>query len=159
MTGRETVQQAYDAFGRGDIPGVLALMSPEVQWGSAPTMPFGSQVGPQAVAQNVFAALPTVLDGFRLDITEVLEAEDAVIGRGVYRGTGRQTGQQLSADFVHVWRFDDDGRIVFFQTYTDTHAWRTVLGMDEDAAGSSQAARSPAVGATSGSTSARGSAP
>jgi hypothetical protein len=40
------------------------------------------------------------------------------------------TGTELNADFVHVWRFGPDGMITGFRTYTDTHNWRQVLGVD-----------------------------
>ena len=37
----KVVQQAYDAFGRGDIPGLLALLDDSVEWSSPKTLPHG----------------------------------------------------------------------------------------------------------------------
>lgn len=143
-SNRETVQQAYEAFGRGDIPTVLGLLDPQVEWREPVGMPFEDQVGPEAVAQNIFSALPGLLPDFALEVSEILDAGDAVFTLGTYRGTGSQTGERLEADFVHVWRFGSDGKATFFRTYTDTHLWREVLGTDQEATVPAQASAAEA---------------
>jgi ketosteroid isomerase-like protein len=116
-------------------------MDPRIDWqepaGLAPVLT--SQVGPDAVLQNVFAKLPTVFSTFTLDVTQLLDAGDVVVALGVYRAVGQDTGQPLTADFSHVWRFGDDGKVVGFRTYTDTHLWRESLGLDQRSAASSGA--------------------
>src|SRR5437763_15098448 len=37
------VEQAYTAFGRGDIPSLLALLDDDVEWSSPKTLPQGGQ--------------------------------------------------------------------------------------------------------------------
>jgi ketosteroid isomerase-like protein len=37
------VEQAYSAFGRGDIPGLLALIDDDVEWTSPKTLPQGGE--------------------------------------------------------------------------------------------------------------------
>lgn len=149
-TNRQTAQQAYDAFAQGDISVVLGALSPQVHWRVPASLPFEDQIGAEAVAQNIFAVLPTLFDGYALEVAEVLDAgEDAVVAVGVYHGTGRRTGRRLDADFIHFWRFGPDGKVTFFRSYTDTHLWLQALGTDQEPAvpaqaGAPTAAPSPA---------------
>ena len=124
----DTVRGVYDAFGRGDVPAVLAAMDEKIDWQEPASLPFDDQVGPQAVAENVFGPVVTQLADFTVDVREVVEAGDMVFGIGVYRGKGAENGKPLDADFVHVWRFGTDGKATGFRTYTDTHLWREALG-------------------------------
>lgn len=139
-SNRETAQRSYEAFGRGDIPAVLGVLSPQVEWQVPASLPFEDQVGPEAVGQNIFAALANLFDDFGVEVREILDAgDDAVVALGAYRGTGRQTGKQLDPEFVHLWRFDPEGKVRFFRSYTDTHQWLEVLGTDEAATVPAQA--------------------
>jgi ketosteroid isomerase-like protein len=52
------IRSLYDAFARGDVPGVLACMSPGIVWNEAENFPYADgnpYVGPAAVAGGVFA--------------------------------------------------------------------------------------------------------
>ncbi len=59
----ETIRGAYEAFGRGDIPAVLGILDPNVEWiepggGNSPSGTFN---GPDAVASEVFGTAPREL--------------------------------------------------------------------------------------------------
>lgn len=61
MDNVNLLKNLYAAFGRGDIPSVLAAMSPDIQWHQAesnPYMPSGEAwVGPDSVLSNLFIRL------------------------------------------------------------------------------------------------------
>lgn len=153
MSGRETVRQFYAALGQGDVPTALGLLSPHVQWREPASLPFGDQVGPEAVAQNVLGAVPGLFDEFALDVTEILDAGEAAVALGAYRARGSRTGRRLDADFAHVWRCDDAGRLAALRVHTDTALWCEVLGERPAEPGASVPAR--AVDSTSGAAPAR----
>src|SRR5687768_4504072 len=94
----DTVRSIYDAFAKGDVPAVLAVMDDKIEWTEPQSLPFDDQVGPQAVAENIFGALVTQLEGFAVEPSEVIDAGDVVLGIGVYRGKGAQNGVPLDAD-------------------------------------------------------------
>ena len=122
-----TVRATYEAFAKGDVATVLGAMDPKIDWREPATLPFEDQVGPEAVAQNVFGALfEQHFDAFSVEPTEIFDAGDSVLATGVYRGTSK-TGKPLEADFVHVWRFGGDGKVTYFRTYTDTKLWLDAL--------------------------------
>jgi ketosteroid isomerase-like protein len=52
------VRRVYENFGRGDVPAVLAVLDPEVEWVESPQafLPFaGIHRGPEQVVSGVFA--------------------------------------------------------------------------------------------------------
>jgi ketosteroid isomerase-like protein len=125
----ETARVMYDSFAAGDVASVLAAFDDKIDWQEPDGLPFENQVGPQAVAENVFGSVLGQIRDFRLDVREFVDGDDIVCTIGTYHGTGATTGVELDADFVHVLRFGGDGKINGFRTYTDTHLWRQSLGL------------------------------
>ena len=116
----ETIHGAYAAFAKGDIPAVLALLAPKVEWIEAEGGPYGgTYVGPAAVLQNVFMRLGGEWDGFSAVAHEFVANEDTVVALGEYSGTYKATGKSFKAPFAHVWKFRD-GKVVAFHQHTDT---------------------------------------
>src|SRR5215213_1964687 len=125
----DTARGVYAAFAIGDLPKVLAAFDEKIDWQEPDGLPFEDQVGPGAVAENVFGAVLSQLQDFRADVRELVDGGDIVCAVGTYHGTGASTGIELDAEFVHVLRFGPDGTIKGFRTYTDTHLWRQALGV------------------------------
>jgi ketosteroid isomerase-like protein len=125
----ETARAVYEAFARGDVAAVLAAFDDQIEWQEPAGLPFESQVGPQAVAEKVFGPVLSQMPDFRIEVRELVEGDDVVCSIGSYHGTGAATGIELEADFVHVLRFSEDGKLRRFRTYTDTHLWRQALGV------------------------------
>ena len=124
------VRGVYEAFGRGDIPAVLAALDPQVEWREAENFIYADgnpYVGPEAVLQGVFARIGGEWDGFEVAPEEILDAGATVVGRGYYSGTYKQTGHRVRAQFAHLFTFRD-GRVVKFQQYTDTAQFQRAVG-------------------------------
>ena len=124
------IQAIYAAFGEGDVPGVVSRMSPDIVWNEAENFIYADSnpyLGPEAILTGVFARLGTDWEGFAAVPDEFLDAGDAVVVLGRYRGTYKATGRALDAQLVHVWRVED-GKAVAFQQYTDTHQAAHVTG-------------------------------
>ena len=116
------VKSLYEAFGRGDVPAVLAAMDPRIEWNEAESFPYADKnpyVGPAAVLEGVFARLGGEWDGFSVALQELLDAGETVVAMGRYGGAYKKTGIRIHAQFAHVWRLRG-GKIVRFQQYTDT---------------------------------------
>jgi ketosteroid isomerase-like protein len=116
------VRSLYEAFGRGDVPAVLAAMDPGIVWNEAESFPYADRnpyVGPGAVVEGVFARLAAEWDGFKVGVEELLDAGDTVVARGRYGGAYKKTGRAIHAQFAHVWRLRG-GKVVAFQQHVDT---------------------------------------
>jgi uncharacterized protein len=124
------VRGIYDAFAAGEIGAVLGAMSPDIEWNEAEGFPYADgnpYVGPQAIAEGVFARCGSEWDGFTVAIDEVLDAGDTVIALGRYLGTYKATGKPVRAQLAHVWRIAD-GKAVRFQQYADTLQFARATG-------------------------------
>jgi hypothetical protein len=116
------IRELYAAFARRDVPAVLAAMDPQIEWNEAENFPYADcnpYIGPQAVAEGVFARLGADWDARTLDIRQILDAGDHIVVTGRYRATRKTTGRAINAQFVHVWTIRN-GKIANFQQFTDT---------------------------------------
>jgi ketosteroid isomerase-like protein len=126
------VRGLYEAFAKGDVPGVLGALAPNIQWNEAESFIYADgnpYVGPQAVAQGVFQRIATDLEGLTVMPEQFVEADDMVVVQGRYRGTMRATRTKVDAQFAHVWQVRD-GKVVRFQQYTDTRQWARAAGRE-----------------------------
>jgi ketosteroid isomerase-like protein len=130
MDNVRLVKDLYDAFGRGDIPGVLEALSPDIKWFEAesnPYMPSGEAwVGREAVSKNLFVRLGTEWDGFSVHPRSFHGAGDSVIVEGRYSGTYKPTGRSLDVQVCHIWDIKG-GKLTRFQQYVDTAKLREVM--------------------------------
>jgi ketosteroid isomerase-like protein len=116
----DAVRSVYQAFAAGNIPAVLAALSPDVHWTEAEGGPYGGVfVGPNAVLENVFMKLGGEWDGFAAVPTEFVTEGATVVALGEYSGSYKATGKSFKAPFAHVWKLKD-GKAVSFHQYTDT---------------------------------------
>ena len=116
------IKGLYDAFARGDVPGVLGAMSPDIVWHEAENFPYADQNpyrGPEAVAAGVFARCIGEWDGFSVEMTDLIDGGDRVVALGRYQGSYKATGKAMNPQAVHVWTLKDR-KAVAFQQYIDT---------------------------------------
>jgi ketosteroid isomerase-like protein len=118
------IKGIYDAFGAGDVGGVLGAMSPDIAWHEAENFPYADRnpyVGPQAVAEGVFGRCIGEWDGFNVQMTDLIDGGDRVVALGRYGGAYKTSGGAMNPQAVHVWTLKD-GKAVAFQQYIDTLA-------------------------------------
>ena len=119
MTNVELVKEAYSHFATGNVPAVLAMFDPAIEWLECKGMPFvkddGIYTGPEAIVTNVFMNLPVSFDGFNIAVSEVFGVDDKVVMVGYYQGTNKATGNAFKANATHVWTVKDGKLVRFFQ--------------------------------------------
>ncbi len=121
MAPLNVIRNFYASLGRGDVPGVLGLLDPKVEWTEAERFPYygGTWHGPQAVLDNLLKRLAQDWENFSATADDFLVEGERVASFGSYAGTYRRTGKAMNAPFAHVWSVRD-GKIVKFLMYTDT---------------------------------------
>lgn len=122
----DTVKAIYQAFATGDIPFVLGVFDPQIEWNEAENFLYADRnpyVGAQAILDGVFARLGSEWDNFSATPEEIVGSGDTVVSFGRYRGTLKKNGAAVNAQFVHVFKFRN-GKAVRFQQYTDTAQFR-----------------------------------
>ena len=125
------VQSAYAAFGKGDIPGVIALLTPDVHWESVGNPADFPALGPKqgtAAVEAQFKLLGTLLSFQSFEPKQFFASgPDTVFVLGHYDRTVIKTGTTANSDFVHVFVIRD-GKIASYREFQDTatlaDAWR-----------------------------------
>jgi uncharacterized protein len=119
-----TVAKLYEAFGRGDISYIIDHLADDCRWvgsGEGSLLQGGTYIGKEAV--NFFKKL-----GQEEDITSFNPQsinninEDEVVVFGNMAATLRKTGKKASSDWVMHWKFNEDGKVVYFHDFFDTAA-------------------------------------
>ncbi len=117
----ELVQQAYAAYGRGHIQGVLNTLADDVEWvvPGPKEIPYaGERHGKDQIAQ--FFKLvdeTTELDPF--EPREFIAQGDRVVVLGYYAGHAKATGRGLESHWAMAFTVRN-GKITEFREYTDT---------------------------------------
>jgi ketosteroid isomerase-like protein len=97
----DTVRRFYDALGRGDVPAVLSLLDPQVEWTEAERFSYysGTWHGPQAVLDNLLVPLSGDWDGFSVKAREFIAEGNRVVSLGTYSGTFKKSGRFRPNDY------------------------------------------------------------
>jgi ketosteroid isomerase-like protein len=119
----KVVQDAYAAFGRGDIDALLAYMTEDVQWqgviGTSARVPFsGERKGKTQVAQ-FFQQVAAAEDFQQFEPREFVAQGEKVVAIGHYEAVTKPTGKSFASDFVMVFTLRD-GKVARFQEFTDS---------------------------------------
>ncbi len=124
----EAVRSVYENFAKGDIPAVLAVLAPDIEWveGSQDYLPHGgTHHGPGEVTARVFGMVMDCFDEFAVIPERFHDAGDVVVVEG--RAVGKtKVGSTLDARAAWVWTVRD-GLLASNHNYHDTDAWRAAL--------------------------------
>ena len=119
----EVVKQCYEAFGRGDIPGVLSRVSPDVSWidPGFPDVPYaGVRAGRDGVG-DFFQSLRTHVEFTLFEPKVFVTSGPEVVVFGEFAGRDRYAGGEFRSDWAMRWRVQD-GLVTLHQSYVDTCA-------------------------------------
>ncbi len=119
----DLVQQAYAAFGRGDIDGVLATCGDDIVWepviGAGPHVPQAGLRRGKAAVREFFRILGESLEFERFEPQEFVAQRDKVVVLGAYAARPKGTGRRYASDWVMIFTIAD-GRIVSFREFADS---------------------------------------
>ena len=117
------VQTAYAAFGRGDIPGILDLISDEAEWKfcGSKGLPYTGTFRSKDDIAKWFASIPEVEEILAFEPREFISAGDKVTVLGWERSQVRPGGKVFESEWVHLFTIRD-GRVVRFWGMYDTQA-------------------------------------
>jgi ketosteroid isomerase-like protein len=127
-TNKEIIEAAYASFAKGDVPAVLAVMDPKIEWTEAEGFPLyaGTLVGPQAVVDGVFMRLGEVGDNFSVLANQFVAEGDTVVAIGTYSWNHKISGEPAEVKIVHVWSLADE-KVTRFQQHVDTARVRDLI--------------------------------
>lgn len=116
------VAKMYDAFGKGDITYIINQVTDNCKWIGAGegSLPHGG-VYKGKDAASFFKKLNESIEFNAFNPTAIHNINDhEVVAFGNMTGTSRATGKKSSSDWTMHFKFDDNGKLVFFQDFFDT---------------------------------------
>ena len=129
QTNVAVVQQTYEAVGRGDVPGVLDLLTDDVVWTfqGPSTIPFaGVHHGHEGIAE-FFSSVGEALEFVQFEPREFVAQGDNVVVLGYERSLAKATGRPLEQEWAHVYTLRD-GKIATGRFFEDTAAEVSAFG-------------------------------
>ena len=123
------VQKGYDAFGRGDINGLLSLLDANVEWTSpgASDLPTAGTRRGLAQVGEFFKTVGEIFEFESFEPQTFIADGDRVVVLGVDQIKVKGgSGKQLKESWCHVFTIRN-GKISAFQEYIDTAAFAAEL--------------------------------
>ncbi len=120
---RALVQRAYEAFGRGDIEALLALLDENVEWitpGPSDLPTAGRRRGRQQVAE-FFQAVDRLFEIQRFEPQTFVSEGDHVVVLGSETTRVKATGKVLTMRWVHAFTVRN-GKLAALDEYQDMAA-------------------------------------
>ena len=123
MDATAVVQQAYEAFGRRDVPAILNLVAEEVDWefvGPA-SLPYTGRRRNHKEVAAFFADIPRADDIHAFEPREFIAAGEHVTVLGWESSTALDTGTKFQSEWVHVFTVKK-GKITRWRGFFNTAA-------------------------------------
>ena len=133
QTNADVVRQAYEAFGSGDIPAMLGMLTDEVEFTlqGPPVIPWaGTHRGREGVAE-FFSLLGENLEFERFEPREFVAQGDMVVVLGDERSLVKSTGRAFEQEWAHVYTLRD-GKIAKGLFIEDTAAQVVAFGAAQE---------------------------
>ena len=109
--------QAIEAFNHGDVPGVLRVMDPEIQFEHRVAALQGDYSGLDGV-RGFFADFGESFEAGHIHCPDVRDLGDRVLALGTLHATGRGSGVETELTFAVVARFRE-GRVTHYIDFGD----------------------------------------
>jgi ketosteroid isomerase-like protein len=127
----EIVRNAFDAFTRGDLEGVLRLCDENIVITQPPELP---GVSPQQRGHNgmleAFGIWPEQWDDYQIEILRIADPGDYVVVTTKTKGRGKQSGVEVEMEFSLVFTVRDE-KIVEWQIFMHEDQALEAAGLSE----------------------------
>jgi uncharacterized protein len=112
----EALRGGYEAWNRGDLGAVLALVDPDIDWQPGDEAPESGGGRGRAGFEQFIASWTESFEDLQIEPLEFIEIGDHVVTVVHQKGRGRGSGVELEIDTVHVWTIRD-GTAVAWTAY------------------------------------------
>ena len=122
MTSKiQTVQQVYAEFGKGNVQGVLALLTSDITWTDPgyPEIPYAGKRKGKEEVMNFFMEMGKTVSFTHFEPQQFLNDGNNVVVKGFFTGKGNNTGKTFESEWVMIWEVEN-GQIKNYQAFVDT---------------------------------------
>jgi ketosteroid isomerase-like protein len=128
------VAELYAAFGRGDVEAILARVADDVEWDvfadadARSDIPWLAPRRDPAGVGEFFTIVGGEMDLHDFQVRAIFGDDRTAAAEIFIDVTIRSTGKRITDEELHVWQFDDGGRVERFRHYTDTRKGAEAAG-------------------------------
>ena len=123
----ETVKEIYAAFGRGDIAFILSTLDDDVAWeswadnqGARAGVPWLQPRRGKAGAAEFFGLIGSALVVKEFRVLGLMDGGDRIAAEFEIACDVPSSGGHYRDEEIHLWTFNDAGKVVRLRHYTDT---------------------------------------
>jgi uncharacterized protein len=134
MDNISTVQALYAAFGRGDIPAILTHLHDQVSWEQLADYSAQNAGVPWLAARNgpaEVAGFFEIVGKFKFYEFQVLSilAGGNKVAAEIRIDIEVPGGARIRDEEMHLWTFDEQGKVTRFRHFLDTHKHMKAVGV------------------------------
>ena len=128
MSNVETMQEIYEAFGRGDVAAILERLAEDVRWEQWATTNAAQEkdvpyMRPRSGREAVAGFFADVQEDFEMNSFNphaFLEGDGRVAVMIEIDITVKSTGKRVEEEEIHLVEFGPDGKVTGFRHFLDT---------------------------------------
>ena len=120
----QTIHKVYEAFGQGDVEGVISMLTDDVTWttpGPPDVIPYSGERKGHDQVTGYFEAFGASTETTAFEPQKFFADDDMVVVLGHYTFSVVKSGKVVDNDFVHTFRLAG-GKISTFEGYEDSAA-------------------------------------
>jgi hypothetical protein len=117
------IQNIYSAFGRGDIPAILAQVNDDTKWSfnvNTSEVPWHAKVEGKSALPRFFNDFVQNVELKTFEPRRFVHSGDDVIAHIHIEYKVKKTGKDVSMDQLHWWTLDREGKIARLVHFEDT---------------------------------------
>ncbi len=134
LTNLATVQAIYEAFGKGDISTIMTHISDEVIWEAwadnsaqkAGVPWLQNRLGKNGVME--FFQVAGTIQFYDFQVLSLMDGGNQIAAEIILDVT-LANGNRFQDEEMHLWSFDEEGKIIRMRHYTDTHKHMKAAGI------------------------------
>jgi uncharacterized protein len=99
----DVISGLYAAFGRGDLPAVLAMVDEDIDWHAPENLPHGGDFRGREAVARFFGGIGERWESLVVELEALVSGGDRVIALARAHGRLRSTGEEFGYSAAHVW--------------------------------------------------------
>ena len=129
----DRLKQGFEAFASGDLDGASEFWADDIRWDGTndDRLPLGGRLEGKDTVKEALAGIGEHWDDFSAVPDEFHDSDGTVIVLGHGHAKGKESGREIDWPFVHVWRFNDEGKAREVLALADTFEFAKALGFAE----------------------------
>ncbi len=115
------VQQCYTEFGKGNVKGVLDLLTDDILWidPGFPDIPYAGKREGKTEVTDFFMKMGGTVEFTRFEPQLFVSEGNFVTVKGFFTGKNRSTQKAFESEWMMIWEVEG-GKVKYYQAYIDT---------------------------------------